>query len=109
MLLAGSIAIVDSMKVQKLAFAGVMAALFCSLAAIAQEWAVQAAPAGTRAQMEDVRLQAAKAAFNDLTPELRAKVESIVAQVRGGTLDGGEAAARIDSLLTPSELKGIVR
>jgi hypothetical protein len=49
------------------------------------------------------------AAFNDLSPATRAKVQTIVDQINGGQLtDLRSAAQQVDAALTPAESKAVL-
>ena len=62
-----------------------------------------------RQQMQQARDTAKTAAFNDLTPANRAKVQSIIDQVNNGQLTDLRAAAQqIDAALSPTESKAVL-
>jgi hypothetical protein len=62
-----------------------------------------------RAQMQAAHDAAKTAAFNDLSPATRAKVQAIVDQINGGQLaDLRAAAQQIDAALTPAESKAVL-
>jgi len=62
-----------------------------------------------RAQMQQARDNAKTAAFNDLTPADRAKVQAIINQVNNGQLTDLRAAAKqIDAALTPAESQAVL-
>jgi hypothetical protein len=62
-----------------------------------------------RAQMQQARDNAKTAAFNDLSPADRAKVQSIVDQVSNGQQSDLRAAAQqIDAAITPDESKAVL-
>lgn len=62
-----------------------------------------------RAQMQAARDNAKTAAFNDLTPADRAKVQSIVDAVSNGQqTDLRAAAQQIDAAITPDESKAVL-
>ena len=66
-------------------------------------------PPEVRAQMQAARDAAQTAAFNDLSPATRTKVQAIVDQINGGQLtDLRAAAAQIDAALTPAETKAVL-
>jgi hypothetical protein len=66
-------------------------------------------PPEMRAQMQAARDAAKTAAFNDLSPATRTKVQAIVDQINGGQLtDLRAAAAQIDAALTPAEAKAVL-
>jgi hypothetical protein len=56
-----------------------------------------------RAKMEAVHAQAKSDAYAALTPDHRAKVQAIVAQVTAGKLSPREAEGQIDALLSAAE------
>ena len=81
------------------------------LAASAQQSnaAEQGPPPEIRAHMQTARDSAKTAAFNDLSPGSRAKVQAIVDQVNNGQLTDVHAAAQqIDAALTPAESKAVL-
>lgn len=62
-----------------------------------------------RAQMQQARDNAKTAAFNDLTPADRAKVQAIIDQVNNGQLTDLRAAAQqIDAAITPAEAQAVL-
>jgi hypothetical protein len=62
-----------------------------------------------RAQMQQARDNAKTAAFNDLTPADRAKVQAIINQVNNGQLTDLRAAAQqIDAAITPAEAQAVL-
>jgi len=62
-----------------------------------------------RAQMQQARDNARTAAFNDLTPADRAKVQAIITQVNNGQLTDLRAAAQqIDAAITPAEAQAVL-
>jgi hypothetical protein len=62
-----------------------------------------------QAQMQQARDTAKTAAFNDLTPANRAKVQSIIDQVNNGQLTDLRAASQqIDAALSPAESKAVL-
>ena len=62
-----------------------------------------------RAQMQQARDTAKAAAFNDLTPADRAKVQAIINQVNNGQLTDLRAAAQqIDAAITPAEAQAVL-
>ncbi len=66
-------------------------------------------PPEVRAQMQAAHDAAKTAAFNDLSPATRAKVQTIVDQINGGQLtDLRSAAQQIDAALTPAESKAVL-
>ncbi len=81
------------------------------LAACAQQSnaAENGPPPAIRAQMQQARDNAKTAAFNDLTPADRAKVQAIINQVNNGQLTDLRAAAQqIDAVLTPAETTAVL-
>ncbi len=59
--------------------------------------------------MQAARDSAKAAAFNDLTPANRAKVQSVIDQVNNGQLTDLKAAAQqIDAALSPAESKAVL-
>jgi hypothetical protein len=66
-------------------------------------------PPEMRARMLQMRDDAHKAAFNDLTPAHRTQVQAIVDQVNSGKLtDFAAAANQINAILTPDETKAVI-
>ncbi len=66
-------------------------------------------PPEVRAQMQAAHDAAKTAAFNDLSPATRAKVQTIVDQINGGQLtDLRSAAQQVDAALTPAESKAVL-
>jgi hypothetical protein len=66
-------------------------------------------PPEIRAQMQQARDTAKTAAFNDLTPADRAKVQAIINQVNNGQLTDLRAAAQqIDAAITPAEAQAVL-
>ena len=62
-----------------------------------------------RAQMQQARDATKTAAFNDLTPANRAKVQAIIDQVNNGQLTDLRAASQqIDAVLSPAESKAVL-
>jgi hypothetical protein len=62
-----------------------------------------------RAQMQQARDNARTAAFNDLTPADRAKVQAIINQVNNGQVTDLRAAAQqIDAAITPAEAQAVL-
>jgi hypothetical protein len=62
-----------------------------------------------RAKMEQVRSDSKTAAFNDLSPDHRAKVQAIVDQINAGKLtDIRGAVQQVDAILTPDESKAVL-
>ena len=62
-----------------------------------------------RAQMQAARENAKNAAFNDLSPADRARVQSIIDQVNNGQITDVRAAVQqIDSVLSPSESRAVL-
>ncbi len=62
-----------------------------------------------RAQMQAAREGAKNAAFNDLSPADRAKVQSIIDQVNNGQLTDIRAAVQqIDASISPTEAKAVL-
>ncbi|HEX3462950.1 MAG TPA: hypothetical protein VHS78_02690 [Candidatus Elarobacter sp.] len=81
------------------------------LAACAQQSnaAENGPPPEVRAQMQQARDNARTAAFNDLTPADRAKVQAIITQVNNGQLTDMRAAAQqIDAAITPAEAQAVL-
>ena len=81
------------------------------LAACAQQSnaAENGPPPAIHAQMQQARDNAKTAAFNDLTPADRAKVQAIINQVNNGQLTDLRAAAQqIDAALTPAETTAVL-
>jgi hypothetical protein len=81
------------------------------LAACAQQSnaAENGPPPEVRAQMQAARDATKAAAFNDLTPANRAKVQSIIDQINNGQLTDLRAAAQqIDAALSPAESKAVL-
>jgi hypothetical protein len=60
-----------------------------------------------RAKMDAMRAQSKADAFGALSPDHRAKVQAIVAQVSAGSLEPRDAVAQIDALLTPDERQSV--
>ena len=66
-------------------------------------------PPEIRAQMQAAHDAAKTAAFNDLSPATRAKVQSLIDQINGGQLtDLRGTAQQIDAALTPAETKAVL-
>lgn len=66
-------------------------------------------PPEVRAQMQAAHDAAKTAAFNDLSPATRAKVQGIIDQINGGQLtDLRSATQQIDAALTPAESKAVL-
>jgi hypothetical protein len=66
-------------------------------------------PPEVRAKIDQARGEAKTAAFNDLSPDHRAKVQAIVDEVNSGKLtDLRAAVAQIDGILTPEEAKAVL-
>ena len=66
-------------------------------------------PPAAWSEMQKARDDTRAAAFDDLTPEHRAQVQSIVDRVNAGTLtDLGDASRQIDAVLTPDESKAVL-
>lgn len=82
----------------------VVLALGAPLAAFAQMPPGEGPPP----QFVQIRDNAKTAAFNDLSPDHRAKVQAIVAQVSSGSLDPQDAAKQIDGILTPAESQAVI-
>jgi hypothetical protein len=62
-----------------------------------------------RAQLQQARDNAKTAAFNDLTPANRVKVQGIIDQVNNGQLTDLKAATQqINAVLTPAEAKAVL-
>jgi hypothetical protein len=62
-----------------------------------------------RAKMEQVRNDTKTAAFNDLNPDHRARVQAIVDQINAGKLtDIRGAVQQVDAILTPDESKAVL-
>ena len=99
------------MKLSFLPMLALVLATGMPLAACAQQSnaAENGPPSDVRAQMQQARDAAKAAAFNDLTPASRAKVQSIIDQVNNGQLTDLRAAAQqIDAALTPAETKAVL-
>ena len=62
-----------------------------------------------RAKMDAARKQARTDALSALTPEHRAKVESIVSRLDSGALSPERATVQIEDLLTPEESKALAQ
>ncbi|MDB5042457.1 MAG: hypothetical protein JWN27_3183 [Candidatus Eremiobacteraeota bacterium] len=78
------------------------------LAACAQQ-SGNAAENGPPPALLQARAAAKTAAFNDLTPSDRAKVQAIIDQVNNGQLtDLRGAASQIDAILSPAETKAVL-
>ena len=58
--------------------------------------------------MQQIRSTAKTAAFNALSADHRARVQAIIDQVNGGSLDRRSAAQQIDAVLTPSETQAVL-
>ena len=81
------------------------------LAACAQQSnaAENGPPPEIRAQMQQAHDAAKTAAFNDLSPANRTKVQAIIDQVNNGQLTDLKAAAQqIDAALSPNETKAVL-
>ena len=66
-------------------------------------------PPAVRAQMQQARDGAKTAAFNDLSADHRARVQSIVDAIGNGTqTDLRAAATQIDGILSPGEQKAVL-
>jgi hypothetical protein len=66
-------------------------------------------PPEVRAKFQQAHDAAKTAAFNDLSPASRAKVQAIIDQVNNGQLTDLRAAAdQIDAALTPAESKAVL-
>ncbi len=97
------------MKLRTVVFGGALMALMFPLAALAQMPPDgQGPPPEVRARFEQARTQAKTAAFNDLSPDHRAKIQAISAQVQDGSLDRRAASAQIDAMLSPSETQAVL-
>jgi hypothetical protein len=57
--------------------------------------------------MDQARKQAQTDAYNALSADHRAKVQSIVSQMESGTLSPERATVQIEDLLTPEESKAV--
>ena len=65
-------------------------------------------PPAVRQQLEQLHATARTNAFNALSADHRAKVQSIVDQVNAGTLDRRDAATQIDAILSPDEKTAVL-
>ncbi len=96
------------MNIRSILAAGAFAALLSPVAALAQMAPGDGPPPEVRAQFEQARSQAQTATMSDLSPEHRAKVQAILAQVQSGSLDRRAASSQIDSLLSPAESQAVL-
>ncbi len=90
-----------------LALAATMPLSACAQSAQAQSQ--DGPPPEVRAQMQQARDSAKTAAFNDLSADHRAKVQSVVDAVNNGTqTDLRAAATQIDGILSAGESKAVL-
>ena len=90
-----------------LALAAAMPLSACAQSAQAQSQ--DGPPPAVRAQMQQARDSAKTAAFNDLSADHRARVQSIVDGINNGTqTDLRAAGTQIDAILSPDEQKAVL-
>lgn len=90
-----------------LALAAAMPLSACAQTAQAQSQ--DGPPPAVRAQMQQARDSAKTAAFNDLSTDHRARVQSIVDGINNGTqTDLRAAGTQIDAILSPDEQKAVL-
>ncbi|MEA2666509.1 MAG: hypothetical protein QOI11_3453 [Candidatus Eremiobacteraeota bacterium] len=90
-----------------LALAAAMPLSACAQTAQAQSQ--DGPPPAVRAQMQQARDNAKTAAFNALSADHRARVQSVVDGISNGTqTDLRAAATQIDGILTPDEQKAVL-
>jgi hypothetical protein len=91
--------------VQLILMAGALLALGAPLSAAAQMY-----PGGGSMppEVQQARDNAKTAAFNDLSPDHRSKVQAIIAQFNNGSIQRDDAVKQIDAVLTPDETKAVL-
>lgn len=90
-------------RFRTLLMAGALLVVGAPLAASAQMYEGSIPP-----EILQARDQAKTAAFNDLSPDHRAKVQAIVAQYDSGSIQRDDAVKQIDAVLTPDETKAVL-
>jgi hypothetical protein len=95
---------VDAMNSIRIFTCAVALAIGAPLTALAQMGPGDGPPP----QFVQIRDNAKTAAFNDLTPDHRAKVQAIADRAAGGSLDREDAAKQIDAILTPAEAQAVL-